>query len=170
MQTIYMLTAVDVRRAEKEGTSRANAISKLTIPPVKFITAKHSPGGGVMGVDWTVPRIEPLEPAFMIRGLDKEIFVGLGHRDRWVFAGSYKDLRTGKNVSARAIIEGAIVEWEPDESDPEDFQGCNHALKEVTHFELILDGEELYYIDFWERIMRRNGEDLFEGVRGALGA
>ncbi|MDN3719417.1 phage major tail tube protein [Roseibium salinum] len=63
-----------------------------------------------------------------------------------------------------------MVEWEPDESDPEDFQGCNHALKEVTHFELILDGEELYYIDFWERIMRRNGEDLFEGVRGALGA
>lgn len=170
METIYLLTAVDVRRAEKEGTSRANSISKLTIPPVKFVNAAHSPGGGVMGVDFTMPRIEPLEPKFMVRGVDKEVFGGMGVRDRWVFAGSYKDKRTGLDVPARSVIEGAVSQWEPDESDPADFQGCNHALTEVTHFELIIDGEELFYIDFWERRLRRDGVDLFAGVRGALGA
>jgi len=170
MQTIYMLTAVDVRRAEKEGTSRATSISKLTIPPIKFATAGHNPGGGVMATDFTLPRIEALEPKFMVKGIDTDVFGGFGTRDRWVFAGAYKDKRTGADIPARAVIEGAISQWEPDESDPADFQGCNHALTEVTHFELSLDGRELFYIDFWERILRRDGVDLFQGVRGALGA
>jgi len=170
MQTLYMLTAVDVRRAEKEGTSRATTISKLTIPPIKFMTAGHNPGGSVMATDFSLPRIEALEPKFMVKGLDTDIFGGLGERDRWVFAGAYKDKRTGLDVPGRAVIEGAITQWEPDESDPADFQGCNHSLTEVTHFELTLDGKELFYIDFWERILRRDGEDLFAGVRGALGS
>ncbi|EAV44956.1 probable bacteriophage protein [Stappia aggregata IAM 12614] len=170
MQTIYMLTAVDVRRAEKAGTSRALTIAKLTIPPIKFATAGHNPGGGVMAVDYTLPRIETLEPKFMVKGLDTEVFGGLGERDRWVFAGAYKDKFTGRDIPARAVIEGAVSQWEPDESDPVDFQGCNHSLTEVTHFELTLDGQELFYIDAQERILRRNGVDLFAGVRGALGA
>ena len=170
MQTIYMLAAVDVRRAETPGTSRVHTIAKLTIPPIKFANAGHNPGGGVIAVDFTLPRIEALEPKFMCKGLDTDVFGGLGARDRWVFAGAYKDKRTGLDVPGRAIIEGAVTQWEPDESDPVDFQGCNHALTEVTHFELTLDGKELFYIDFWERQLRRDGVDMFEGVRGALGA
>ncbi|MEW4459431.1 Phage tail tube protein FII [Labrenzia sp. THAF35] len=170
MQKIYMLTAVDVRRAETPGTSRVHTISKLTIPPIKFATAGHNPGGSVMATDFTLPRIEALEPKFMVKGLDTEVFGGLGERDRWVFAGAYTEKYTGVQVPARAVIEGAVTQWESDESDPVDFQGCNHALTEVTHFEFTLDGKELFYIDFWERILRRNGVDLFEGVRGALGA
>jgi phage tail tube protein FII len=170
MQTIYMLSAVDVRRAETPGTSRVHTIAKLTIPPIKFATAGHNPGGGVIAVDFTLPRIEALEPKFMCKGLDTDVFGGLGARDRWVFAGAYTDKRTGLPVPGRAIIEGAVTQWEPDESDPVDFQGCNHALTEVTHFELTLDGKELFYIDFWERRLRRDGVDMFEGVRGALGA
>jgi P2 family phage contractile tail tube protein len=170
MQTIYMLTAVDVRRAEKEGTSRATSITKLTIPAITFATASHNPGGGVMAADFTLPRIEALEPKFMVKGIDTEVFGGLGTRDRWVFAGAYRDKRTGADVPARAVIEAAVSQWEADESDPADFQGCNHALTEVTHFEFSLDGKELFYIDFWERVLRANGVDHFQGVRGALGA
>ncbi|MBS8259720.1 MULTISPECIES: phage major tail tube protein [Alphaproteobacteria] len=167
---IYMLTAVDVRRAEEAGTSRATTISKLTIPAIKFANANHNPGGSVMAVDFTQPRIEALEPAFSVKGIDTDIFRGLGVRDRWVFAGAYRDKTNGLDVPARGVIEGAISEWEPDESDPSDFQGCNHVFREVTHFEFSLDGTELWYADFEERILRRNGVDLFEGVRRALGA
>ncbi|WP_282046298.1 phage major tail tube protein [Roseibium album] len=170
MQTLYMLTAVDVRRAETEGTSRATTISKLTIPPLSFFTANHNPGGSVMAADFTLPRIEPVEPAFMIKGIDTEVFGGLGTTDRWVFAGAYRDKRKNLDVPGRAIIEGAVSQWEPDESDPAEFQGCNHVLKEVTHIEFSLNGDELFYIDFYERIMRFNGVDHFEGVRAALGA
>ncbi|HEV7293113.1 MAG TPA: phage major tail tube protein [Devosia sp.] len=169
-QPLLILTAVDVRRAEEAGTSRATTISTLTIPAVNFVTAEHSPGGGVGAVNFTLPRIEALEPAFSAKGLDRDVFRGLGISDRWTFASSYRDKKTNRPMAARGIIEGAITQWEPDESDPAEFQGCNHAFNEVTHFELTLDGEEFFYFDFWERVLRRDGVDLFADDRRALGA
>lgn len=170
MQSLYMLTAVDVRRAQRVGTSRATIISKLTLPPIKFVTAGHNPGGGVMAVDFAMPRIEAVEPAMEIKGIDPEIFSGFGTVDRWVFASAWRDKKTNKAVPARAIIEGAITEWTPDEGSPEEFAGCTHAFKEVTHYEFHLDGKELWYIDFWERILRSDGVDQFAEDRRALGA
>jgi uncharacterized protein len=170
MQPLYLLTAVDVRRAEQAGTSRATTISKLTIPAIKFLTAAHNPGGGVMGVDFALPRIEPVEPAMEVKGFDMDIFGGLGTVDRWVFAAAVRDKKTNRAVPARAIIEGAITEWEPDEASPEEFVGCTHTFKEVTHYEFHLDGQELWYVDFWERVLRSNGTDHFAGERTALGA
>ncbi len=169
MQKLLMLTAVDVRRAQVAGSSRATTIDKLTIPPIKFASANHNPGGGVMAVDFNLPRIQPLEPAFAVKGIDTDIFSGFGKADRWVFAGAYRD-KSGKHYAGRAIIEGAISDWEPDQSAPTEFQGCNHVIREVTHYELQIDGEELWYIDFEERIIRRKGVDLFGDVRQALGA
>ena len=171
MTPLYMLTAVDLRRAENPDTTRPLIIEKLTIPSIKFATGGHNPGGGVMAVDFTLPRIEALEPAMSVKGVDTEIFTGMGVRERWTFAGAYRQKSAGsKAVAARGIIEGAVVEWEPDESDPAEFQGCSHKWAEVTHFEFILDGKELVYIDFFERIFRRNGIDLFADDRAALGA
>jgi len=170
MNKLYLLTAVDARRVDEPNDSRANLISKLTIPGLTFVTASHSPGGGVMGVDFTMPRIEAPEPAFGSKGVDTSVFKGMGARSRWVFAGSYRDKMKKRDVPGRAIIEGAISAWEPDESDPSDFQGCNHVFKEVVHYEFHLDGKELFYVDFWERVLRVDGKDLWESTRNALGA
>lgn len=169
-QPLYMLAAVDMRRAEEAGSSRAHTIEKLTIPAIKFVTADHSPGGGVMGVDFTQPRIEPLEAAMSVKGIDTDIFRGLGESEKWTFATAYRDKKTGLIIPARGIIEGAIAEWEPDESDPTEFQGCTHAFKEITHFSFTLGGDELFYIDFWERILRKGGVDRFAPIREGLGA
>lgn len=169
MQNILVLTAIDVRRASETGSGRPNLVTKLTIPPIKFATANHNPGGGVISKDYVLPRVQTIEPAFSVKGIDTDIFRGFGTVDRWVFAGAYRDTKTGAMLPARAIIEGAIAEWEPDETSPEEFQGCNHMFKEVGHFELRLNGKELWYIDDDERALRRNGDDLFKDVRQALG-
>ncbi|WP_099864740.1 phage major tail tube protein [Pararhizobium haloflavum] len=169
-QPLLILTAVDVRRATEAGTSRATTISTLTIPPINFVTTEHSPGGGVMAVNFTQPRIEALEPTFSCKGLDPEVFRGMGVVDRWVFAAVYKDAKTNRDIAARGIIEGAVTSWEPDESDPTELQGSAYSFAEVTHLEFNLGGRELIYFDFWERAARRDGEDLFASVRRALGA
>lgn len=171
MQSIYQLTAVDVRRAEEAGTSRATTITKLTLPGLVFAGAEHSPGGSVMNVKFSQPRIEALEPKFEAKGLDLDVFRGLGTQDRWVFASAYREKRPGGGavVPARAIIEGAISTWEPDESDPTEFQGCTHTFTDVTHYELTLGDKELFYVDFYERVLRVNGVDLYAEERQALG-
>ncbi len=172
MQPFYQLTAVDVRRAEVQGSSRATTIDKLTFPGIDFAASEFSPGGSVMAVNFLQSRIAAPEPKFSIKGLDLDIFGGLGKRDRWVFAGAYREVRPGGGgmVGARSIIEGAVATWEPDESDPSELQGCNHTFKEVTHVELTLGEKEIFYVDVFERVLRFNGVDHFEEVRRALGA
>ncbi len=167
---LLILTAVDVRRATQTGLSRANTITTLTIPPIKRVVAPHNPGGGIMEVDFTLPRIEKLEPAFKAAGLDDDVFRGMGERDKWTFAAAYVDKQSGVTRAARGIIEGCITSWEPDESDPKEFKGCNHAFAEVVHFEFLLDNVEWCYFDFWEREARFMGKSLFEDQRRALGA
>ncbi len=169
---LYLLTGVDVRRATQPDTSRATVISSLTMPGLTFATGEHNPGGGVMAVNYALPRIEAPEPAFSAKGIDAEIFTGMGRPDRWVFAGAYNRRAPGGGaiVPARAIIEGAITSWTPDESDPAEFQGCTHTFAEVTHYELVLDGVELFYVDAHERILRVGGDDLYAEHRRALGA
>lgn len=171
--SLYLLTNVDVRRATETGTSRAITIASLTMPGLVFATAEHNPGGGVMGANFAMPRVEAPEPAFSAKGIDTEIFTGMGETARWTFAGGYIKRGPGGGgavVPARAIIEGAITSWEPDESDPAEFQGCTHTFAEVTHYELTLDGKELFYVDFWERVLRTGGKDLMAPHRRALGA
>ena len=172
MQPFYQLTAVDVRRAEQAGTSRATTIDKLTIPGLTFATSDFSPGGSVMAAKFVQPRIEAPEPKFSVKGLDLDVFRGLGLRDCWVLAGAYREKRPGGGgtIGARCIIEGAITAWEPDESSPTDLQGCNHTFAEVTHIEFTLGGQELFYVDLFERVLRVNGVDLFADERQALGA
>lgn len=170
MTKLFMLQAVDVRRAGEAGSGRPNVVAKLTIPPIKFMTANHNPGGGVGSVDWTLPRIEPPEPKFEIKGLDTDIFKGFGIRDRWVFSSAWRDHKAGKTISGRCTIEGSIAEWEPDEASPEEYQGCTHTFKEVTHYAFKLDGKELWYWDFFERELRANGKDHFKEIRRALGS
>lgn len=172
MQAIYLLTAVDVRRATGLGTSRANIMDSLVVPSVKFSTVSHNPGGGVMDTNYLLPRLEAPEPRFSTKGPDLDIFQGMGQVDRWTLAGAYRRKSPGGGVlvPARCIIEGAITGWEPDESSPTEFQGCNHTFAEVTHVELHLDGQELFYVDIEERVLRVNGVDLFADVRRALGA
>lgn len=169
---LYLLTAVDVRRATESETSRALTISTLTMPGLTFATGEHNPGGGVGAVNFALPRIEAPEPAFSAKGIDAEIFTGMGEPERWVFAGSYHRRAPGGGgvVPARAIIEGAITAWEPDESDPAELQSSTHTFAEVTHYELTIEGKELFYWDWYERIFRRNGVDLFAKHRTALGA
>lgn len=169
-QKLYLLQAVDVRRASQPGNSRAIIISKLALPSIKFKTSNHNPGGGNGEVEFLQPRIEALEPKFEVKGIDTEIFNGMGSVDRWTFAGAYKDKKTGKSIPARGIIEGAVAEWEPDESDPAEFQGCSHAFKEITHYEFSLNDKSLWYWDWWERANGPAGKDSFAEIRQALGA
>lgn len=171
MQSLYQLTAVDVRRATEAGTSRAITLNKLTMPGLTFAGADHNPGGGVLAVKFTMPRLEALEPKFDAKGLDTDIFRGMGMVDRWVFAGAYREKKAGGGgvIGARAIIEGAVSVWEPDESDPAELQGCTHTFTDVTHYELTLGDKELFYVDFYERVLRFDGVDMFAEERRALG-
>jgi P2 family phage contractile tail tube protein len=174
MQPLYILEAVDVRRADQAGSSRALTISKMAIPAIKRVKAEHKPGGGVGNVQFTFPQIEAIEPKFELKGFDPDIIGNLGFAsgvaDKWVFAGACRDRRTGRSLPARAVIQGIVAEWEPTEWSVGEVSGVNHVIQEVTYYEFTLDGVELWHWDFWGRVGRSGGRSWFGDVVTALGA
>lgn len=170
MQPLFVLSAVDLRRATEAGSSRATTIQKLVFPSPKLQTVSHSAGGGVGAVNYTLPRSEAPEPKAQIGGPDKDLFRGFGKPTQWTFSASYIDQDTGEPIGARGVFTGAVSTYEPDETDPESMQNCNFMFANVTEFGFTLGEDELFYINHQTREMRFHGEDLMEPHRRALGA
>ena len=165
-QDLLVFQASDVRSTSEPDISRANIISTVAIPPIKLKTASTS--GGVADVNWTMPQIEAPEPKFGTNGPDGAIFTGMGKTDQWTFAGAFTKTN-GVIVPVKAIIEGIIAEWEPDEQTPGELMKCSHVFQQVTHYELLLSGDEQFYFDWAERALRIGGTDLIGGINKALG-
>jgi uncharacterized protein len=173
MQPLYILEAVDVRRADQANSSRALTIGKVGLPALKRLSSEHTPGGGVGKVSFAFPQIDLIEPKFEMKGIDLDLLTTFGFAagsyDKWTFAGAWRDKRSGKSLPARAIIQGVFAEWESEEFAPGELVGCTHTLKEVTHYEFTLDGKEIWYWDFFENEARSGGVSWFADVRTALG-
>jgi len=174
MQPLYIMEAADVRRADEPESSRALTIGKVGLPAIKFFNTEHKPGGGAGAINFVFPQIEALEPKFELKGIpDVDIVenIGLtdGTKNKWIFAGAVRDKKTGILLPSRAIIEGIVAEWEPDEFEIGELVGCNHVLHEVTHYEFHLGDKELWYYDWWEREFRRGKKNPLAAVKAALG-
>lgn len=161
-----IMTMIDFRRSTSTGDSRANIIQKVVLGGFKFKTVQRSAGGGIMDMEYQIPRLEAIELAVSVNGFDEDLMPGVS--DRWTFAAALRDNK-GKRVAARLEVEGVITEWTPDEQTPDDFKGCNSAIKEIGHIELHFDGKEFFYADEAEREIRRKGVSITSADRAALG-
>jgi len=168
----YFLEAIDVRRADQPDTSRRRIIQTMAMPALTRLTAEHLGGGAIAKIKLAFPQLEALEPKYATAGFDLDTLrhfgLAAGTFDRWVFAGSCR-IRRGAVVPARAIIEGVVSAWEPDENTPGELAKCNHTIAEVTHYELTLDGEQIFYFDDDEGVAISGGVDWFADTRRALG-
>ncbi|MGD9740881.1 MAG: phage major tail tube protein [Bauldia sp.] len=172
-QPLYVLEAVDVRRADETDQSRRLTITKIALPEVKRKTTNFAPGGGIGELAIAMPQIDPIMPKFELKGYDTDIISRMGfatgQHDKWLFAGALRDKQTGKAIPARAVIQGIVSTWTPDESELGGLAGCNYEINEVTHYEFSIDGTELFYFDWMEGVGRSGGVDWFQDVRTALG-
>lgn len=172
-QPLRIFELVDVRRADEPDSSRALTIDKLVIPPIKRKTTEFTAGGGIGTVNRVLPQIDAIEPAFSVKGIDTDILsrfgFAAGTADKWLFSAAVRNKRTTKLESWRVIIQGVVTEWSPDEFSAGEFLGCNHLLHEVTHFEITMDGTELFYWDEDEQEARSGGTSWMAEYRNALG-
>jgi P2 family phage contractile tail tube protein len=170
----YIMEAIDVRRATQPDSSRRRIIKSMALPALTRVTAEMMSGGSIAKLNLSFPQIEALEPKFSTFGPDLDVLKNFGltpgnAMDRWVFAGSMRIRKSQDPVPVRATIEGVVNAWEPDENTPTELMGCNHTLAEVTHYELVIDGVEMFYFDDDENEARSNGKSWFAATRRALG-
>ena len=170
MQPVYVLTDVDIRRAKEAGTSTRLTLTKLVFPHPKLVTLPHTPGGGAINVNYSIPRTEAPEPKAEYAGPNLDLFRKFGQVLEWTFAGVYLDTETGSPMPARGTFRGAISSFEPAETDPQQMQSCNYSWASVDEFGFTVGDEELFFISQRLDVMRFKGEDLRADFRRALGA
>ncbi|WP_018261366.1 phage major tail tube protein [Methylobacterium sp. WSM2598] len=172
-QDILIIEEVDVRRADDGDDTRVFTLNKMALPPIKRKTAEHTAGGGIGTVNYSLPMADAIEPKFSVKGVDLDVLTKFGFsagvNDKWTFAASLRNKRTNKLLPLRATIQGIVSEWTPGEHSPGELIDCDHAMTEVTYYELVVNNEQIFKWSFYTREWFSGGVDVFAEYRAALG-
>jgi P2 family phage contractile tail tube protein len=148
-------------------------LESLKLPSLQEVTQEWNPGGGVGAVELGMGALQKLEAGFKLKGVAPEILVqfGLGTKRRQNFTayGSIRDKLTGASVQSKAILEARMTKVEGDEFKRGELQGYDYALTEIFHYELTIDGREIYYFDFLTSVWRVDGVAQNTDVLANLG-
>lgn len=146
-------------------------LSSVALPVLERITASHLGGGAVAEVNWSMNALRALEPSFKLAGFSKSSFqqLAVGSTERYTIYGALRNKETGKVLQAKAVVRGIIGRLAPDAFDRASAFGHDHGVTEVTHYELHVDGEEWFYLDYFTSVVRQFGNDQTQAVRVALG-
>lgn len=153
--------------------SNHNKLVSIGLPTLERVTAPHLGGGAVSEVNWSMGAFRAIEPSFKLAGFTEESYrqlgVGTGTPENYTAYGVLRNKQTGKILQAMAIIRGIIGRLAPDAFERASAFGHDHGLTEVTHYELKVDGQEWFYLDWFTSVVRVNGTDVTRSARLALG-
>lgn len=173
-QDILIIEEVDVRRYDDPEDTRVFTLTKMALSPIKRKRSEHTPGGGIGTVDFALPMADAMEPTFSTKGLDLDVLRKFGFtsgtNDKWTYAATVRNKKTNALIPLRATIQGIVCEWSPGEHTPGELLDCDHSLMEVKYYQLVVDNVEIFCWDFYGRIWRNGGTDIFAEYRAALGA
>lgn len=173
MATIYMLEAVNLFMGDHDpGASNHLELEELKLPEPSIKASEHTPGGGVMTVDFSMNVLEKLEPTFKLRGFNpdrlKQFGLNTPYRHIFTAYGVIRDKRSGRATEAKAVIEAKIGKVAPDGFKRGDDFGHEYTMQEVVSYALSVGDSEVFSVDFFTNIYRVGGVDQFADVNRIL--
>lgn len=170
--TMYIMTAANLFCGDHDPTkSKHLTLDSLKLPSLEEEYAEHKPGGALVGVEFGLG-IKKFEPTFKLAGFDPDLLTqfGLSSRIRNVFTayGVITDRRSGREIEARAVMEGRLGKVAPDEFKRGDLMGHDYAVNEMMHYAFYFDGKEKIFWDFFENAWRVDGVDQNRGSNAIL--
>jgi len=170
---IFVLTGVNLFCGDDDPTkSKALTLAELKLPTLEEDYQSHRAGGALVEIEIPVG-IKKLDATFKLDGTDTDLLVkfGLNSKVRQVFTAyaNISDRRSGRDIPARAIIEGRLGKVDPDAYKRGDLQAHNYAINEIVRYEYYYDGAEKVFFDFFENAWRVNGVDQLAAFNANLG-
>ena len=152
--TIMMMEAVNMYLGNADpDKAKFLKLTSMTLPNLEYDVVDHTPGGGAMGVGWSMGAIKKLEPTFKMSGWDEEGYrlfgVGSGAIDTFTCYGVIKDKREAKILKGVAVYRGSIGKITADAFTRGAEFGHDYRLDEVTYYKLTIGGQPWYEVDFW---------------------
>lgn len=155
-----------------------SASNHLTLKNIKFPTIEKSyvdfmPGGGIVGLEIDT-HFNKFEVTFSLVGMTPQVMsqVGLWSQAAQQFSlyGMLRD-RTGQGATQRVecYIFGQLGRAAPDNFDRGTLNATEYAIKGITHYELLINKNQIYYWDMGTNEMLVGGVDILADQNAALG-
>lgn len=148
--------------------SYAGEVKKAKLPDVSLKTESFRPGGIGMEIEQATG-LEKMDVELEMATYDKRILGLVGKRTSrdtpLVLRGGVTSDGELKTVVVK--MQGLWKKYEGGDWEAAK-EGVTKFSVNLDHYELEIDGEEIYYIDAKTKVFRVNGEDQYEQLRQAL--
>ncbi|MCB1520930.1 MAG: phage major tail tube protein [Hyphomicrobiaceae bacterium] len=146
-------------------------IEELELPELKWKSEEYN-GGGQMGTRDLALILDKLEMKFSSNSYERTLLGrGLqapGLQEQWKVMGSL--IVPGEDEKPfKALITGSLMEIKRGKLQPGKKVDTEYMIKDITYYQEIVDGVELYEIDLLNQVLRVNGVDQMATRRRNLG-
>jgi P2 family phage contractile tail tube protein len=137
---------------ENDTASNHLVISEVKLPSMDVQYVDHRAGGAPVAIEIDTIMAR-LEATFVLVGITPQVMELLyawePHQDRFFVYGSLRDQVSGNAVQAAAFFRGQLGRVDPQNFRKGDLMHVNYSIRGITHYELKIGSEAVYYWDFF---------------------
>lgn len=146
-------------------------LTELKLPGLDEQYVDHRPGGSPIAIEIDTI-IARLESTFVLMGWAPQVAELVGswqqNQNQFYAYGVVRDRMTGEATQSMAIMKGRLGRADPQNWRRGDVMHWNYAIRSITHYELYLAGEQIYYWDFFNNIRVVGGVDMNADINALL--
>lgn len=152
------------------------ASNHMTIKSVKFPSLEKSyvdfmPGGGIVGIEVDT-HINKLEVVFTLAGWSPQVMTQFGlwetAAQQFSIYGMLRNRLNGATQRIEAYIFGQLAKASADSFEKGTLNTVEYAIKGITHYELLVDKNQIYYWDMGTNEFIIGGVDILADQNAAL--
>lgn len=146
-------------------------LSELALPKLEETNFDFQGGGAAFGLNMKGGGFKPLAASFKLAGVNLDVmkYFQLDETNTpFTALSAMRDQLTGALKPAKAIINGRLGTIEEDAFKKGEMSQHDYGITGIVHYELHIDGKELYYFDWARGIVRVDGVDKRAKVRSML--
>ena len=147
-------------------------IENLKLPDLEAPTIAHTPGGGIMGVNYVVAGIAPLVFPFKLRGMNPDRLVAFGYGSfesrHYTGFGMVRDKMSGAKSDVTVVVEGVLNKISSNAFTKNEGVDFDYEVNQVTSYLLRMGTRILFDIDMRTNKFIRDGVDIFADYNRAL--
>src|SRR5215207_2818450 len=169
---VYLMEAANLFCGDADPSlSNHLTISDLKLPELAENYVDHRPGGAPLAVEIDT-HMNRLESTFTLAGWQPQVqtMIGLSTTANQVFTayGVIRDRRNGRALEGKAVMQGRLGRVNPQNWRRGDLQSHEYAIRAIMHYALWLEGEEMFFWDFFLNTRRTGGIDVNRDINRIL--
>ncbi len=155
--------------ASQPNASKHLTITENTFPKLTEKTVEHHPGGSIGAITIGGLGLNALQHGFKLTGADAQTMALFGQSGQtWTSYAVLRDKQGNAPVEWKVTEVGRLISLENDPLRRGDLSSQTHMIEEITFYEMMIAGQEVYYYDFFANIWRVNGVDLNQQTNAIL--